>query len=205
MSKSPTNKAQQIAQRLENLRSEEPVLWAIVRGATTDLRIGLMTGLGPKTVAEDLAKLKEQGHVKQYMGKAWLIDKRGEQYEALAEAAKLADLIEGRWIEGVSPKVLSEIKGVLSRGNQAVIETQVKAEKSTRSAILTDKQQIAWNQIKGWLEDQGRQGGPFTTREAAKAQGYNKAGFTKSQLLALATKKRVEALGGRPEKWRLLE
>lgn len=205
MSKSPTNKTQQIVRRLENLRSEEPVLWAIVRGATTELRIGLMTGLGPKTVTEDLSRLREQGHIKQYMGKAWLVSKQGAEYEALTEASKLADLIEARWIAEVSPKVLSEIKGVLSRGNQTVIEGQVRAEKTTRSRALTDKQQIAWNQIKGWLEDQGRQGGPFTTREAAKAQGFNKAGYTKSQMLALVTKGKVQALGGRPEKWVLIE
>jgi hypothetical protein len=202
MSKSPTN---QIVQRLENLRADEPVLWAITRGATTELRIGLMTGLGPKSVAEALANLQEQGHIKHYMGKAWLISKQGKQYKALAEAAKLSDLIEARWIAEVSPKVLSEIKGVLSSGNQTVIASQVKAEKATRQMALTDKQQQAWNLISGWLEDQGRKGGPFTTREAAKAQGYDKAGFTKSQLLALATKGRVKALGGRPEKWILTE
>jgi hypothetical protein len=192
-------------QRLENLRADEPVLWAIVRGATTELRIGLMTGLGPKQVTEDLTKLKSEGHIKHYMAKAWLISKQGEQYEMLAEAAKLADLIEARWIAEVSPRVLSEIKGVLSSGNQTVIAGQVKDEKKLQKLILTDKQQQAWNLIAGWLEDQGRRGGPFTTREAAKAQGFNKAGYTKSQMLALATKGRVKALGGRPEKWMLTE
>jgi hypothetical protein len=60
-------------------------------------------------------------------------------------------------------------------------------------------------QISGWLEDQGRTGEPFTTREAAKAQGYDKPGFSKVLLEALVKKGKVLDLGGRPQKWSLLE
>lgn len=173
------------------------------------LKIGMMTGLTPKQVNEELTELKLQGKVKFYMNKAWMINKNWKGYEENAEAAKLAGLIEARWIAESTAEALSEIVGMISPTGR----TAMKAERMTQSAAdqeaqrmaLTDKQAKAWSQIKGWLEDHGRSGEPFTTREAAKAQGFDKAGFTKSQMLSLVKKGKVRHIEGRPEKWALIE
>ncbi|WNO27857.1 hypothetical protein SEA_HUWBERT_108 [Microbacterium phage Huwbert] len=194
--------------RLDTLRAEQPVLWAVVCGATSMLKIGILTKMTPKQVDQELTALKEQGLVKFYMNKAWMLDKNHSSYEANSEAAKLTALIEARWIAHSTPEAVSEIAGIMSRASRDAIKAEQKtmsaADKEAERMILTDKQQAAWNKIKGWLEDQGRDGEPFTTREAAKAQGFDKAGFTKSQLLAMLRKGRLRHIEGRPEKWVLV-
>lgn len=204
-----TSKAQKLMERLDRLREEEPVLWAVVRGATTPLKIWAMTGFPPKRLEEDLRQLVIDRHITHYMGKAYLLNKRGDRFEALQEAAKLADLIEAKTVEGSKPEAVLEIIGVLSMS----MRTKIKAEQSTKSpegadqAVrhLTEKQQKAWDNISSWLENRGRGGEPFTTKEAALAQGFSKPGFMKNALLALVKKDRVRHIEGRPEKWVLLD
>ena len=61
---------------------------------------------------------------------------------------------------------------------------------------LTDKQAQFLQQLSELPQ-------PFTTSQAAKAQGLSKPGFTQNQLMALVKKNLLVEIGGRPRKWQL--
>lgn len=206
-------KARELMARLENLRADEPVLWAVVRGLTTEEQIGYLLGYTYKRVQTELKILHGSKDILRYYGKAWVINKKGPRYDSLAQLSKLARVIEAATINqfGNSSADLQELmrdRSLISAEGRALVKAKLgdlKTDRERGTPSLTEKQTQVWGQIQGWLEDQGRGGEPFTTREAAKAQGFDKPGFTKNVLLALVKKERARDLGGRPQKWQLIE
>jgi len=150
---------------LKRILSEDPVLWAVIRGASSVGAIVMATLYGPKEVTRQLLLLEEEGWVERNEFGAWI---PCEEYEELKPVAKAI------WKKG---------KGMAGE-----------------NTIPTERQLSIWEAIRRAHGEE-----PFTTKEAAQANGYSKAGFMGTVLRALVKKGMLLELGGRPQRWKVVE
>lgn len=147
-----------------------PVLWAVLRGASTMGSICRATLWLPQDVKPEL-----QSHLSDGL---------------------IVEVSEGRYEPGEDYRELSRFQNKLWIKLAALDRGQ--GRPATQG--LTQKQ----SQLLGLLSTNfGTE--PFKTLDAAKAQGYEKAGFTKNQLQSLVNKGKLKFIEGRPMRWAVID
>lgn len=193
--KTPTEK---LLQAGEDLRAENPVLWAIVRGRGGVGRIGILSGQPKGVVLAELERLKTTGIIyvsERFEQPVYMLNPKNDGFGYLKRIRALYHAMELRWVEH-SEIDLHKEKGLVS---SAVFkewkEAHPQASSSTRGEryddLLTMKQAGVLVAVgMGWADRS-----TFKPIELARAQGYTQGGYAKQSLLALESKKLVQAAG----------
>lgn len=180
----------------ENLRSEQPVLWGILRGRGTDFRIALLIGWPEKRVYDELMDLRRAGAIKQNSQGTWFLVRGYEHYEEYMRIRALYQMLDQRIADDHPGKVeLSELS------SKARAEARKTAAKE-RAKVPTE---VQLKMVTAAFKAFGR--ATFSPLDLARAQGYAKAGWSKSYLETLERKGYVQQMGmrGRSTTWQLTD
>ena len=182
----------------EDLRVDNPVLWAIVRGRGGIARIGILSGQSRRVIEAQVDALMKNGTIyvsDRYATPVYMLNSKGSGYGRLKKIAAFYEALELSWVENTGLD-LSKEKGLTSSSTfKKWREKHPEIVQSSRSEryddTLTMKQAAVLVAVgRAWADRS-----TFKPLELARAQGYSQGGFAKQSLLTLEGKGFVQEAG----------
>jgi hypothetical protein len=194
-----TDIAKQLFDRGETLRSEEPVLWAVVRGRGGITRIALLLGWPVHRVEAELKAYVAVNTLKVSSGKVYNLEQTSPRYALLSRMKvlylKIEEKVAGYDLANIDPNdIASSTHKVIRKARSEAIKEQ---SKNTLTEVQWKTLLSIWDNFEG---DQ------FRTIELAKAQGRTSSGYTKGYLENIRRKGLLELINHDPRvgmTWRL--
>lgn len=191
--------AQKLLEQGENMRIENPVLWAIVRGRGAPARIGILSGQPKRLVEEALTRLTKSGMIyasERFASPVYMLNSKSSAYPGLKRLSLLYEKIELGWAED-SGIDLGKEKGLTSSSvfkqwrekHPEMVNSRGSTERFDDT--LTMKQAAVLMAVGMAWADRST----FKPLELARAQGYSQGGYAKQSLLTLEGKGYVEQIG----------
>lgn len=199
-----TTSGAQLYEQAENLRIDDPVLWAIVRGKGHIAKIGIASGQPPKVTEERLRELVKAQIItlNEKLGNVYYLNQENDLVKKnLMRLRKFYEVIEHRWVKltdinvskvDISANVYRELKGEAPK--------QLRGLRERFDEDLTMKQAGIMVLV---LEMAGES--TFRPIDVSRAQGYTQAGYTKNTLMALGNKGLMREVKMYPTTWQLTE
>jgi len=183
--------AKQLFTRGETLRSEEPVLWAVVRGRGGLSRIALLIGWPVHRVEPELRAYIADNTLKVSSGNVYNLEQTSPRFEELSQMKVLYLAIEkkvaGNDLVNIDPNELA------SATKKVIRKARADAIKERDKDVLTE---VQWRTLLSIWDNFGE--AEFRTIELAKAQGRTSSGYTKGYLENIQRRGLLELLGHDP-------
>ena len=166
---------------LEQLRAEEPVLWAVVVGRSTAPKIAMVLAIPTGMVEKDLELLVKQKVLKRMSGTVYIPSAdgsiRGSQMDELKEiAGRLQAMQFEKYGDSVKELVPPNAKKLLQG---------VEVKGPVSKDALTEKQHELLELIRGTYPSHLH---VFSAIDAARLMGLSRSGYMKNSLVALEKK-----------------
>lgn len=186
--------------KAEDLRVDEPVLWAIVRSRGRLDKIGILSGQGPKATREAIAKYLSQNliHESTEHPNVYILSPHHHRYQDLNKLRQFYELIELKWLDDL------EVRPEKGQVSPTVEKKWRELHPEQASKIQRFDETLTMKQAQ-FLVLLSNLGPTFRPLDAAKAQGFTQAGYTKGSLESLANKGFVEETQPRPSTWQLTD
>ena len=200
----PVSRAQELFEIADELKDENPISWAIVRGRSHIGKIGVLLGKTPsqlqKLINWELDKKRIRRHPK--YNHLLLLDPSHESYKVNMEMKTLFDKVEGKWLDEFPEmaKTLMISNSALQVWKEANPELAPKPKIHRFNSSLTNKQAETLVSLEQWAD-----GSTFTPMAVARAQGYTQAGWTKRGLEILGERGYIKKIRLSPATYRLTE
>lgn len=190
MSDYTVNQLQQVG---DNLRADNPTLWAVLRGRGSTIRIAQLLGW---TENRTIRELKDNASLTQNSKGTWILNRSREQYDLHQAVRRLYQAIDKKFAEDHPDRAeVSE----LSTKARGLAKKNKRAQESTIPSEVQLKLLTVIYKAFGSTS--------FTPLALSKAQGYTQAGWSKKYLETLARKgfvTQVEDIG-RSTAWQLTD
>jgi len=192
--------ARELFEGADEIRMDDPVLWAIIRGRSNIGKVVTLSGQSPRQVVERAEVLISMGVIYQnskietpayYLNQRYSRYSEFKQYRALYEAIELKGLEVGDLNPTQEKGLVSS--STMNKWKEANPEKAVRRSQTERfDDTLTMKQAGVLMAIgRTWAN-----GKTFRPLELARAQGYSQGGYAKQNIEVLVSKGFVEKVEG---------
>lgn len=194
------NSATLLMSKAEDLRVDEPVLWAITRSRGRLDKIGILSGQGPRATRTAIAKYLSENliHESTEHPNVYLLSPHHHRYQELNKLRQFYELIELKWLDEL------EVRPDKGQVSPQVERKWRELHPDIASKIQRFDETLTVKQAQ-FLVLCSALGTTFRPLDAAKAMGFTQAGYTKGSLNSLEGKGFVEEIQPRPSTWKLTD